>query len=83
MTGFQKNEAGELYLSRILSQGGVWFVRTDFYADDRHDDISHCHLRTEWRAMCCICFDWVDIGDLLQDDRNDLTNVCQNCEEKV
>lgn len=45
---FQKNAVGELYESRIETRDGVEYRRTDFYVDDPHEDISHCHLRTEY-----------------------------------
>lgn len=48
---FQKNEAGELFTRELIKVEDDWFWKTDFYADDRHEDISHCHLRTEWEEL--------------------------------
>lgn len=46
----QKNEAEGIFreLVRVKDE---WFWMLQFYADDRHEDISHPHLRTEWEKL--------------------------------
>lgn len=76
MSEFQKNAAGELYESRIETLDGVEYQRTDFYVDDPHEDISHCHLRTEWKTRCSMCNKWFDALDMASDEFGEMFGIC-------
>lgn len=49
---FKKNNKGELYTRELVNlKDEGWHWMTNYYANDPHEDISHCHLRTEWEKL--------------------------------